>query len=88
MPNYDDDAILCGWEKTGAKWTHPAHPGKVFYNARQIYELLPEKIRRPCTATPREVPKPPEPTPPAVEPRPEAQIVMMPRRGRPPKADA
>jgi hypothetical protein len=74
MPNYDDDAISCGWTKKGSKWVHRDHPGEEFYNAKQIYPLLPCPPRRPLSATPRE----PMPVTAPTEPE-------MPKRGRPAK---
>src|SRR5688572_17234771 len=65
MPNYDDDAISCGWTKKGSEWVKPGYVGPPVYNTKQIYHLLPSPPRRPCSATPREEPMPaPEPVKP------------------------
>ena len=47
MPDYAEAALEAGWYKEGQKWKHPDQPGKVHYNAKEIYETLPNK--RPCS---------------------------------------
>ena len=65
MPNYDEQAVKAGWEKVGAKWAHKDHPGKIVYNARELWGLLPENLKRPYSVTPRVVEVAvPEPTKP------------------------
>lgn len=73
MPDYEEAAKEAGWKKKGTRWTHPGYPGKVFGNAREVYnEALPTKFKRPCSADDRE--HIPEPT---VVPDPKAKPVMI-----------
>jgi hypothetical protein len=62
MPNYEDDALECGWEKTGQKWTHRKYPGETYRSAYDVKDHPSlDRVRRPTSATPPEPPKPVEP---------------------------
>jgi hypothetical protein len=94
MPDYTEAAEKAGWIKRGTRWTHHQYPGKVFGNAREIYnEALPVEFKRPCSISDREKIAAPtlkaevreEPKPewtPNDGPHPET---VARKRGRPPK---